>query len=337
MQNLPCEVVRDLLPSYVDGLTGDITNDLVDAHLDACPDCRAALEVMRGGEARPLSPEDKKEVEFLKKNRRRNRRVAFASILAALALLFGVIGVRLFVTGDKLSGDSVYVRADVDGSHLSLTCACTDSLRAVSGIRFQEEDGVITATARAVLPSLLHRGDSRGEFDAAGPIREVRFNDRVLWANGKPISPVTAALFASAHDYVGDMPANLESAAALGISARLGAFSSELDTERAPYVWHIRLDGALVGGDIEGMRGDLQRLGYALLAVVGNLDEVRFEYTRTDMAGADDQQWISLRLDTVSVTTQDADAWFGRDVKACAKDICLLEELLTRADLTTLH
>ena len=43
MQNLPCEVVRDLLPSYVDGLTSETTNGMLEAHLDSCPGCRAAL------------------------------------------------------------------------------------------------------------------------------------------------------------------------------------------------------------------------------------------------------------------------------------------------------
>lgn len=334
MYNLPCEVVRDLLPSYVDGLTSETTAAMVEAHLDACPDCRAALEAMRGPEAPQISAQDKKEVDFLKKNKRRNRRIALASVLTALALLVGILGVRLYVTGDRLGGESVYARTEVEGDQVTLTCACMDSLQAVSDIRFTEEDGVVTATARAVLPSFLHRGDSRGVYRAAQPIREVRFNDRVLWANGKNISAVTSNLYKSAHDYVGDMPANLESARALGLTARLGDFSNELETENAPYAWIIRLDSALVGGDIEGMRGELQHLGYALLAVIGNLDEVRFEYTRADAAAQDDQQWIKLQQDTVSVTTADANAWFGTDVKACAKDIGLLEELLTRADLT---
>ncbi len=335
MYKLPCEVVRDLLPSYVDGLTSDATNALLEAHLDGCADCSAALEAMRGVEAQPLFPEEKKEFDFLKKNKRRNRRIALVSILTALALLIGVLGVRLYVTGDKLSGESVYTRTEVEGDHVTLTCACMDSLQAVSDIRFTEEDGVVTATARAVLPSFLHRGDSRGEYTAAGPIREVRFNDRILWSNGKSISAVTSNLYNSAHDYVGDMPANLESASALGLTTRLGAFSNELDTESTPYVWHIRLDGAMVGDDADGMRGDLQRLGYALLAVIGNLDEVRFEYT---CAGtADSQPSLSLRLDTVSVTTADADAWFGRDVKDCRNDVSLLEELLEEAGLTKIQ
>ena len=333
MKNLPCEVVRDLLPSYIDGLTGETTNALLEAHLGACADCKAALDAMREPDGRAVAENDQKELDFLKKNKRRNRRIALGSILAALALLVGLLGVRLYVTGDKLAGESVYARTEVEGEHVELTCACVDSLHAVSNLRFTEKDGVVTATARAVWPSFLHRGDSRGEYTASGPIREVRFNDRVLWANGRTISAVTSRLYSSAHDYVGDMSANLESANALGLTTRFGNFTNELDTENTPYVWHINLEQSVFAGDPEGAGTELKHLGYALLAVIGNLDEVRFEYTSISEGDPDDN-FVSFQTDFVSVTSDEASAWFGQDVKACAGDVCLLEELLDEAGLT---
>ena len=333
MNDLPCEVVRDLLPSYADGLTCGTTNAMVEAHLDGCAGCRAALDAMREPEGRAVSENEQKELDFLKKNKRRNRRIVLGSLLAALALLVGLLGIRLYVTGDRLSGESVYARTEVDGEHVTLTCACMDSLHAVSNIRFTEEDGVVTATARAVWPSFLHRGDSRGEYTASGPVREVRFNDRVLWSNGRTISAVTARLFNSAHDYVGDMSANAESANALGIPTRLGNFTNELDTENTPYVWHINLEQCVFSGAPEGYVNEMKHLGYALLAVVGNLDEVRFEYTRAVGEESDSETSVSFRTDFVSVTAEEASAWFGQDIKACAGDVCLLEELLVETGL----
>ena len=38
--DLSCEVVRDLLPSYIDGLTSEETSRLIRAHLDGCEACR---------------------------------------------------------------------------------------------------------------------------------------------------------------------------------------------------------------------------------------------------------------------------------------------------------
>ena len=39
--DLSCAVVRDLLPSFVEGLTSEETNRAVESHLSACPDCMA--------------------------------------------------------------------------------------------------------------------------------------------------------------------------------------------------------------------------------------------------------------------------------------------------------
>ena len=43
---LPCEVVKDLLPSYVEQLTSDVTNELVKEHVEDCVDCKGTLEAM---------------------------------------------------------------------------------------------------------------------------------------------------------------------------------------------------------------------------------------------------------------------------------------------------
>ena len=37
--DLTCGVVRDLLPSYVEGLTSPESNTAVERHLSECPDC----------------------------------------------------------------------------------------------------------------------------------------------------------------------------------------------------------------------------------------------------------------------------------------------------------
>lgn len=37
---LPCHIVRDLLPSYLEHLTGPETEADICEHLESCPDCR---------------------------------------------------------------------------------------------------------------------------------------------------------------------------------------------------------------------------------------------------------------------------------------------------------
>ena len=47
---LPCAVVRDLLPLYLEGLTSPQTDQAVETHLELCPNCaqyKAALTALR--------------------------------------------------------------------------------------------------------------------------------------------------------------------------------------------------------------------------------------------------------------------------------------------------
>ena len=44
--DLTCEVVQDLLPSYVDGLTSDVSNQAVEQHLKTCENCRKLYREM---------------------------------------------------------------------------------------------------------------------------------------------------------------------------------------------------------------------------------------------------------------------------------------------------
>ena len=64
MSKLPCEVVKDLFPSYIDELTGEVTNNLIEEHTSECEECRRALESMRSTEGEPEKQSQKKEIDY---------------------------------------------------------------------------------------------------------------------------------------------------------------------------------------------------------------------------------------------------------------------------------
>ena len=80
MKNIPelsCAIVEDLLPTYVERLTSEETNMAVEAHLASCPACaakRAAMGAKETEAAGQNAEETAREVDYLKKVRRRNRR-----------------------------------------------------------------------------------------------------------------------------------------------------------------------------------------------------------------------------------------------------------------------
>ena len=92
-----CEIIRDLLPVYIDGLTSEETAKVVEEHLSHCANCQALLEQMQT----PVPEYDPmRNVEFrkvLKKQRDRNtKKVALFSILAVL-LAAAVLTAALWV------------------------------------------------------------------------------------------------------------------------------------------------------------------------------------------------------------------------------------------------
>lgn len=43
---IPCEVVQDLLPLYVDGVTNEVTTDMVKEHIGECTECRNEHDIL---------------------------------------------------------------------------------------------------------------------------------------------------------------------------------------------------------------------------------------------------------------------------------------------------
>ena len=92
-KKLSCEIVQDLLPSYCDGLTSEVTNRAVEEHLADCHYCRVKLESLKL--ELPLEvqePPPAAAVQVVKKARRNTRRwaaliTAGVLLLAALVLL----------------------------------------------------------------------------------------------------------------------------------------------------------------------------------------------------------------------------------------------------------
>ena len=96
--NLPCSVVRDLLPSYVEQLTDQETTELVKSHLQSCGDCRSLYQTMSG--RTPVFVEDLAEVDYLKKMRRSRLRLVIAA--ACLAVLAAGAGLFLLLRGKQM-------------------------------------------------------------------------------------------------------------------------------------------------------------------------------------------------------------------------------------------
>ena len=89
---LSCDVARDLLPLYHDGVCSDESRALVEEHLNGCPGCAAMLRQLRGEIELPHeSPDDQAALAQIERTVRKGKKRAWirgaAAVLAAVLVM----------------------------------------------------------------------------------------------------------------------------------------------------------------------------------------------------------------------------------------------------------
>ena len=116
-KDLPCAVVRDLLPLYHDGVVSSDTSDLIETHLEGCENCRYELNSIRSDEKIEgnLIEQDKdfyfKEFRDGVRTLRRNGTIRGVLIaLAVVVVFFG--GLQFLNTADIIKVDPADLNID---------------------------------------------------------------------------------------------------------------------------------------------------------------------------------------------------------------------------------
>ena len=170
--DLTCGVVRDLLPSYVEGLTSPESNTAVERHLSGCPDC-AQLRAALAGAPEQAAPEDTKVVDYLKKVKCRGWRRAAAAVAVTVLLFTAGVAAKLFVIGTPIQtqGMSWTINTDVPGQ-LDIQVYAIWSGTACRQWETEQEpepEGIVRITCRQVLPSpISNYGDYRAVLSTEG-------------------------------------------------------------------------------------------------------------------------------------------------------------------------
>ena len=312
--DLSCEIVRDLLPSYLDGIASGETRAAVERHMAECSDCRETLRRMREPEETP--PPEEKEIDYLKTVRRRSFRKV-AVILGIVVLLSMAAMLRLFYIGFPVDSRAIAAAVTVRDGTVRLTGTLTDSGQSVCRANItQNEDGGVEAQIYAAPAIFSHSGDFTWEYPAAKDVTSVSVNGLVLWENGEAIDWLTARLYEAKNPYVGDMSANANIAALLRIGNRVGSFTNELQTDAEPYGWTLLLDDPVAAENERSVKAEMRRCSCVLLAEVENLGVVTWRYE----TAAGEQSY--------TVTASDAAALAGKDIKSCAVTAAELQKLL---------
>lgn len=87
-----CNVIKDLLPLYVDNVCSSDSKEMVEEHLKTCPDCQKELEFFKGMDFKEVEKKEKKEFQLFSKsiNRKMYKKVVIGAVVGAFVL--GMIG-----------------------------------------------------------------------------------------------------------------------------------------------------------------------------------------------------------------------------------------------------
>ena len=257
------------------------------------------------------------------KNKKRNLRIVLLTLGAAVFIIAAVIVMRYYVVGETLYGDWVTCTVEVEGNTLTIEGEpVKESGHVVSDVVITEEEGVIKITTKGALPSPFHKGGFSEKYTAKQDIQQVIVNGHVVWYDGRTISAYTACVYSTRHEYVGDMSANGKTATELGITNVLGNFTNELETEQEPYGWIIKPEKDISEKDKTKKEDYMDSYAYVILAVIGNLDRVTYEYT------------VEGEKFTRTIDSAMATEYFGRSIKDCGSDMRLLDDLIEMTGLS---
>jgi len=107
MNNKECDIIKDLLPSYVDNICSEASKEWIEAHLAECEECRASAQVMKHTEISATMLEQE-QLEAGRKVIRQNLRRSIFHL--GLCLLMAVLMLFVFaLDGFQISHMALYI------------------------------------------------------------------------------------------------------------------------------------------------------------------------------------------------------------------------------------
>ncbi len=136
--DLPCEVIRDLLPSYIDKLTSDNVKESVEYHLKNCSECKKKYDYLKSTYNIICLDENKEDKQLMKTAKRKiNKKIAAIALIVAIIVASITITGAVFATKDEhyywsmVPSDCEY--ALIDGQKLK---SRTETVDYGDGIKF---------------------------------------------------------------------------------------------------------------------------------------------------------------------------------------------------------
>lgn len=90
---ISCEIIKDMLPLYLDGVCSKETKEMVEEHIVYCDECKTELQSMK--QVLPINTQEQNltEAEAIKKLSKKWRKGMLKSVLKGV--LFGILAIAI--------------------------------------------------------------------------------------------------------------------------------------------------------------------------------------------------------------------------------------------------
>lgn len=312
-----CEVVRDLLPTYIEGLTSDVTNREIELHLSECKECEILFNEMKI----PIEdPMETREIDYLKKVKQRTNKKIITGVALIVGFFLLLIGIRMYIVGSNAYSVGRYytsMGSTMEGKDVLVVQGELENRVRVFkkyAVTVEDDTATIKLIERAALPWEDNNNYYVG-YEIPSGVNRILLNEQIIWEDGVVIAEETNKIYETKHAYVGDASANGRTAGALQIG-KFGPFLNSLQTIEEPYGWTIEFTDSITNDTIFNER--MSQYAYVILSLIDNLGEVSWEYSS------------GSKVITKTVTTEDATKALGQDIKEYSKSISEFQRLLNQ-------
>lgn len=204
MKKISCDIIRDMLPLYLDDVVSDATKEMVEEHLQSCTSCRAEAAALKKDVILPASKSQRfADARVIKKikNKIFRKKVIISLITVAAVLAVGAGVYTLLVLPKSIipyeeSGVSVSSVSIGDSGNSQIYCniAAVEAAGSVSHdpVTVQTEDGKKTVVilyaystpwSKYIQPHLEDEAEMSMTFEPLGGGEEI---DEVYYGEFEP-------------------------------------------------------------------------------------------------------------------------------------------------------
>lgn len=262
-----CNIIKDLLPSYVDGLTSNDTNEFVEEHLNTCKDCSDEIKKYKSIEIKEKE-ETKKSIDYLKKPRRKLK-----GVIALFSMIIIGIFAFLIVPKPDKNLDLTAFDYNIVNDNLEVKISPLSSNRFIRLKEIINNDEIHLQTYTTPLSFL---GDYSVNYIVSGKEdKKIYLNDTLISEKGQYFDQNNIKLFENRIEYIGDNSGVSNIINMLKLS-NFSTYNIEIQSTSEPYGLKFNFTEEIVEND--NTINFLNTIGKYVMALVNNCDYVTFSY-----------------------------------------------------------